>query len=543
MNFSEFLQAGIFGLTGKPGAGKSFFATRCIIEEIKDRNRTIVTNVPINKEKLREYVGKDFYIYTLETFANQAHFFTNRGHYNIDLPNVEANVDFKEFLKEDDEGVLYVIDEAHLYFNSRNWKHMSNATLSYITFIRHVGDTLVWMCQNYSDIDKQFRGKTQAFHVLRNLTREKIGMFKRGTGFRCYQYIEEAHIASHGTVNATASQDFQYPFDIKVAECYNTSLFNKQHDTKYSVKALPLKYAIWAGVILFCGVLYWLSQGGYRDTLAWLTPELVGTDSEVQVAQGNEQQLPSVPDPFINNSMGLHHMELPYQTFDIPRPEVSHYTEEEVDQNLKFYFGEKRRCVLTYIADKETIDSSKGFSFTASWNEYLSLSQLNVVSQAGIHKVATPFFTGFIEYQKAKGNGRNIKEMVLYLKENIPYVLKHGFEIPQQQTTTTGQFVRTSQQYKEIGFSLEIVFEEIAGLEVLRYDIVNSDMLDAQSDSPVLQTFTNSNVIDVEKETTYQIADFTSTQNYTEKKILSKKDYTTRIQNKIFISYGSQIYD
>ena len=34
MNFDEFLQPAIFALTGKPGAGKSYFATRCIIAEI-----------------------------------------------------------------------------------------------------------------------------------------------------------------------------------------------------------------------------------------------------------------------------------------------------------------------------------------------------------------------------------------------------------------------------------------------------------------------------------------------------------------------------
>ena len=542
MNFTEFLQAGIFGLTGKPGAGKSFFATRVIIEEIKDRNRTIVTNVPINKEKLREYVKKDFYIYNLETFANQAHFFTNRGHYNIELPNIEANVDFKEFLQDDDDGILYVIDEAHLYFNSRNWKHMSNATLSYITFIRHVGDTLIWMCQNYSDIDKQFRGKTQAFHVLRNLTREKIGMFKRGTGFRCYQYIEEAHIASHGTATAQASQDFQYPFDIKIAECYNTSLFNKQHDKKYSVKAIPLKYVAYAGVFLFCCLLYWLSQGGYRDIIAMLTPDMATeTGEEVQISSGQEV-LPPV-DPFTTDMMAMHHMEIPYQTFKIGKPETTYFTKEEVENNLEYYFGETRRCQLTYIADKETTENNKGFSFSASWNDYLSMNSVNVSTQAGIHQIQTPFFQGFLEYQKSNGNGKNVKEIVLYLKENVPYVLKHGFEIPQQQTTATNQFVRTSQQYKEIGFQLELVFEEIAGLEVLRYEIVNSDMLDAQSDSPILQTFTNSNVIDVQSKMTYQIADFVSTQNYTEKKILSKKDYQTRIQNRIFLSYGSQIYD
>ena len=105
MNFSEFLQPAIFGLTGKPGAGKSYFATRLIIAEItKGKNRPIVSNVPINKKKLREYVGKDFYYYPLETYTDNKAFFSNRGYYHIEVDDLGANVDFKPLLKEDDEG-------------------------------------------------------------------------------------------------------------------------------------------------------------------------------------------------------------------------------------------------------------------------------------------------------------------------------------------------------------------------------------------------------------------------------------------------------
>ena len=135
---------------------------------------------------------------------------------------------------------------------------MPQATISYITTIRHVGDSLIWMCQKFSDIDSQIRAKTQAFHLLRNLSKEKLGWFKRGTGFRCYQYQEEHHISNHGSITAQASQDFSYPFDLKIAECYNTSLFNKSHDKKYKVKGIPLKYLIYFLISLFLGALYWI---------------------------------------------------------------------------------------------------------------------------------------------------------------------------------------------------------------------------------------------------------------------------------------------
>ena len=305
MNFSEFLQPAIFGLTGKPGAGKSYFATRLIIAEIKEgKNRPIVSNVPINKKKLREYVGKDFFYYPLDTYTDNKAFFSNRGYYNLDVEDLGANVDFAPLLKEDDEGVLFIIDEAHLYFNARNWKHMPQATISYISTIRHVGDSLIWMCQKYSDIDSQIRGKTQAFHVLRNLAKEKIGFFKRGTGFRCYQYQEERHIETHGSGTNPPSQDFTYPFDIKVAECYNTSLFNKAHDKKYRIKAIPLNYIIYAVITLVVVGIYWVSTGGYRQMYTAFLPDMAQIEtsssmsgSEDITTESNYVTLPQ-SDPF-----------------------------------------------------------------------------------------------------------------------------------------------------------------------------------------------------------------------------------------------------
>ena len=550
MNFSEFLQPAIYGLTGKPGAGKSYFATRLIIAEITSgKNRPIVTNVPINKSKLREYVGKDFYYYPLETYTDNKAFFTNRGYYNIENLPPSQNVDFAPLLKDNDEGVLFIVDEAHLYFNARNWKHMPQATISYITTIRHVGDSLVWMCQRFSDIDSQIRGKTQAFHVLRNLEKEKLGMFKRGTGFRCYQYMEECHVSAHGSLNAQSSQDFSYPFDIKIAECYNTSLFNKSHDKKYKIKAIPLNYVIYAVITFFAVGLYWFSQGGFSKIISSMIPDMAQVQTgEIETKLNdnnytsiNSYQTSPLPlfDPFIEDNQSYY--EDPNFIFgreDEIEPKWIQTNEEDWQRRKDFYFGISRKCKLIFVSDKESNSKSTGFTFSASWSEFAYANRVDLSFEKGVWMVQTPYFLSFLEWVRDKGKGANLKEIDFTLKENCRFKLDHGYEIPVQNSIATQGIIQNQIQYKQVGFQLDILFQAIEQKDILKVHLINSDVMDMASDIPVLQTFNSENIIDVEPEMTYQIADFKSTTASQSKGIFNSSSVETIITNKLFLVYG-----
>ena len=544
MDFSEFLQPAIFGLTGKPGAGKSYFATRLIIAEItKGKNRPIVSNVPINKKKLREYVKKDFYYYDLETYTDNKAFFTNRGYYHIDVDDLGANVDFKPLLKDNDEGVLFIIDEAHLYFNARNWKHMPQATISYITTIRHVGDSLIWMCQRFSDIDSQIRGKTQAFHLLRNLQKEKLGIFKRGTGFRCYQYLEECHISSHGSQLTRPAQDFKYPFDIKIAECYSTSLFNKAHDKKYKVKAIPLPYIIYTCITLFVLLLYWIATGGFTTIVDSIMPNM--EDQEVvetsEVVNAFESPITlSVQDPFVESNQSFY--ESPNLIFPSgDNAQVLPYkktTQETWENEKKFYFGDIRKCKLVFVSDKNTDTKNTGFSFSSTWNQYAQLNRVDLSFEKGVWMVQTPYFLSFLEYVRDKGKGASLKEIDLTLKENAPFKLEHGYEIPIENSVMSQGVIQTQTSFKQVGFQLDLIFQTIEENEMLKVSLTNSDVMDMTSDVPVLQTFFSENIIDVKPRMTYQIADFKSTTASQSKGIFSSSSIETTITNKLFIVYG-----
>lgn len=542
MDFTEVLQPSLNALTGKPGAGKSYFATRCIIQEIMNgSNRPIVTNVPLDRSKLREYTKKDFYVYELETFCDNKHFFQNRGSYHFENIEGQKNIDFSHHLRSDDEGVLYIIDEAHIYFNSRNWKHMSQATLCYITFIRHIGDTLIWMSQKFDDIDKQFRGKTQAFYVLRNLNKERFGWFKRGSGFKMYKYDDEYGVNLHGSTNATPSVTEDYPFEMKIAECYRTSLFNKNHESKYKVKGINLKYIYIGACILLTVFVVWIWNGGLSTIINDMSPSIADTPAPTVDLVKNS--LPE-SDPFASElGVTANIVKVPIYTFgnmqagDNLQP-YEYMDPEQYSRMLKFWLGINRKCKLTFVSDKKTTQNTTGFSFNALWTDFAKLNAVDLTFEQGIWTVQTQYFASFIEYIRNNGFGSNLKEIDLTLKENVPFDLVHGFEIPIESSTASQGVVSSRIEYLETGFSLNLIMETISINELLRIKVTNSDALDLTTKHPVIQKFESSNVIDVRNNFTYQIADFTSISVDISKGFLNSKSLETTLTNKIFISYG-----
>ena len=414
---------------------------------------------------------------------------------------------------------MYIIDEAHLYFNSRKWKDMSQATLCYITFIRHVGDTLIWMSQKFSDIDAQFRGKTQAFHLLRNLSKERLGIFKRGDGFRCYQYQQESDIASHGSQTGMPSQDFTFPFKISVAECYNTSLFNKSHDKKYRVKGIPINYIAYVFVVLLIGGIIWAYNGGYRKVIGWAIPDMATSTTEIVNAPQAQISTPlPYSDPlaygqpteldvleFRGNSNQIFQTEQEFN--NEPYQEL---TDSDYERKKDYWFGKTIKAKITFFSEGSNKDQNKGFNFSMQWNDYLSFTQATFSKQDGLYALRTPLFNGFVNWIDANGIASNLKETEILLKENVPFKLNHGYQLPSNDTFASQGVIRQQRSYQQIGFQLTLILESIDGQDLLGIKVENSDVMDISAEQPILQTFSAENVLDVEKETTYLIADFNS---------------------------------
>lgn len=121
-------------------------------------------------------------------------------------------------------GVLYVIDEAHEFFNARKFSTLGADALHYLSQHRHLGDDVMFITQHVLNVDSQLRRVAQDFSYIRNLKKVKMpgtfGLVKAPAIFVRSTYLEEHTPGS-----------FQEPIEVRtftldregLASCYRTA--------------------------------------------------------------------------------------------------------------------------------------------------------------------------------------------------------------------------------------------------------------------------------------------------------------------------------
>jgi len=71
-------------------------------------------------------------------------------------------------------GVRYVIDEAHLWWSSRDWQQFGRDTLAYLSQHRKLGDSVVLITQSCGALDKAIRRLCGEYCLVRNMEREPL---------------------------------------------------------------------------------------------------------------------------------------------------------------------------------------------------------------------------------------------------------------------------------------------------------------------------------------------------------------------------------
>jgi hypothetical protein len=249
----------MIAISGKPGGGKSFYACTLILDELLEGSRTIVTNIPLNLHKIQAWCVKkgrsDVDVYSrilIIEWQKMAEFWRYRSVTYTYEGQVDANEGGYEavFKSFPPTPCFYVVDEAHEYFNSQEYKSLSRFTLAYVAKHRHLQDEVIWISQALGSVALDFRRRVQEFRYCRNWSKERFGMFSKGKGFSVYSYLYQFD-EQKGESNSNPLQwTKRYTLDDR-APLYNTSLYNR---TAEPLKKRP-HFAILIVAILSVGAL------------------------------------------------------------------------------------------------------------------------------------------------------------------------------------------------------------------------------------------------------------------------------------------------
>lgn len=249
-------------LTGQPGNGKTLTAFYYLVKHLQAQpDAEIVTNVKIFNGRLEGYLREkgskpglidrirplepeettEFYRYSLKPRKWKE---DNIGNViPVDIPNP----------------VVYVIDEAHLYWGARNFQKTSTAVLSYVSQHRHLGDNILLITQHPEQIDKAFRRLVDEYWLMTNLEKRRVMGFKGPAGmFKKSVYFHTPSIMQKPAENE------RFKIDLQLADCYDTSAGKRfgdtVADTKQKKKGFPFTLAIACLVVAVVATMWFIGN-------------------------------------------------------------------------------------------------------------------------------------------------------------------------------------------------------------------------------------------------------------------------------------------
>lgn len=293
--------------SGKPGGGKTLKAVSDIVAILlSDDKRVIVTNIPLDLDKLQHYLhdlGSTVHVMTRVYLLSEEetfYFYLHRGPLRIVMEPVrkltaaekKAGVDSGADIMPDYAesiahpvaglGIIYFIDEIHLFFNSREWQDTGKRAIYYLSQHRKLNDVVHCITQSIQNVDGQFRRLAQDFSYVRNHRVEKFKGFRRGDGF-----VELVYLQPVLTGNEEPCTKNTFKLDLKLASVYSTAggvglPGGNSADGGKIVKGFPLKtlyYVIGAIVVSVFLILIFLPRIVKKGAASFVKPPAAATSN------------------------------------------------------------------------------------------------------------------------------------------------------------------------------------------------------------------------------------------------------------------------
>lgn len=279
--------------TGKPRGGKSYGALkREVLDEALYGRRVIVTNLSIDPGEFQQYLH-DFHpkctfdvntrlvIITKEQAKRFWLIRSADSSKRIEDTTIEEQKagKFPDFGPHAGEGVLYVIDEAHVLFDARSWASNGLALTYYNSQHGKLNDDVVFITQFLALLDTRCKSFSQTYHVFRNFKFEKVFTYFRTPG-----YFEERVYSVEPKGGVDHDEKHEYKLDARLAKCYDTSagvgISGRGQPEKPRVKGLHFGWLI-GGVGVACVALWFVA-----DLPAWLVVRSDGGKAAQRAIEG-----------------------------------------------------------------------------------------------------------------------------------------------------------------------------------------------------------------------------------------------------------------
>lgn len=286
----------IWFVTGKPGDGKSYAATRILLELLKSDTRPIVTNIHLEKKAVALWLVSRGGLHPVVALHRAEHrifylpdddlqeFYRHRADVYLD-PETDMQLKGRKGKTPDfsqsKSGVIYFLDEIHIAFPARGWQGNGDNVVYYNSQHRKLRDDIYFITQSAEMVDKIFRELAQGTYHCRNHYRLKYGMFKQAGCFnRKLVYSTEKR-----KENMQVVEDLSYPLEPIVGDCFQTmagvGLVTGNKPELQKAKGVPLK-ALWLLVPVAFFVVSFSMDGARGQMSSWFATSLTG---QVKAAQ------------------------------------------------------------------------------------------------------------------------------------------------------------------------------------------------------------------------------------------------------------------
>ena len=257
----------VYLVTGQPGNGKTLASVHFMIEALLgDPKAIVMTNVHLFDGQLAGYMRSKGMKEDLWDRLGKIPEENVPEFYTWTVP-VNCNIEPREFHKTQignlvprkvPTPVIFVIDEAHLYWPARNFQRTGTEVLSYVSQHRHLGDTIVLITQHPEQLDKAFRRLVDEWWVMRSHEKRRWLGIKGPKGmFTRYVYFNPPSLL------AKAAEHKTFKIDLDLAACYDTTagkrFGDKPGDTGQKKKGIPTYVGVGLVFAALFGI-WWLAM-------------------------------------------------------------------------------------------------------------------------------------------------------------------------------------------------------------------------------------------------------------------------------------------